>query len=332
MNRMLGQLILAATLACTVAASSPLSAQPWPMTRRLGVSITSTVGAPENIDVLTDPDPFFVFPNQSVPFPITLRSYLVDGSMKLTVKCCFNPVDMSPVTPAGLAVFFSTPPPTAIRASESLPAGVFVSTTTAAEAGSFLFLITATAGQLQTVTEAYFRVTVVPRLTDSPANCSRFLTPTAIEVVPLAPIASQMYALKTATPKKTSFFIGAISAKNRLNGWDIAIEKASGIAPANAQLFFKNSTTWAKEVVPFNTRTCMPTSPAILRVNPGETVATSIMPGTTTTLLLRRETCYFSIFVCLNSGWEDFAVFSAPSFWPLFGGRKVTIDWIERGP
>ena len=330
MNRVFGQLILASTLVCTIGASSPLSPQPWPMARRLGVGITSTVGAPENVDVLTDPDPFFVFPSQTVPFPITLRSYLVDGSMKLTAKCCFNPVDMSLVTPAGLSVFFSTPP-TAIRASESVSANVFVSTTTAAEAGSFLFLVTATAGQLPTVTEAYFRVTVVPRLTDSPANCSRFLTPAAIEVVPLASIASQMYALKTATPKKTSFFIGAKSAKNRLNGWDIAIEKATGILPTNAQLFFKNSTSWPKEIVPFDTSICRPTSTAALRVNPGETVAASIMPGTTTTLLMRRETCYFSLIVCLNSGWEDFAVFSVPSFWPLFGGRKVTIDWIERG-
>jgi len=328
MNRLLGHLALAATLACTVAASSPLSSQPWPRLR--GIGITSTIGAPENVDVLTDPDPFFIFPDRSAQFPITLRSFMVAGSMALNVKCCFNPVTMSLVTPVGLSIFFDAPPD-AIQASQSLTTFVNVRTSPAAEVGSFLFLVSATAGLQRIPTEVYFRVTVVPRLTDSPANCSRFLPPTAVQVLPLGSVTSEMYNLKATTPTKTSFFIGAI-AKDKRNGWDIAIEKATGIAPTNAQIFFKNSTSWAKEIVPFDTKTCMPSSTRTLSVNAGETVATSITPGTTTTLLFRREICYFSIVVCLNSGWEDFAVFSVPPFWALFGGRKVTIDWIFKGP
>jgi len=164
--------------------------------------------------------------------------------------------------------------------------------------------------------------------------------PNLVSARPLAGITSQFYDDKTKMPQKTMWSIGdAMGDENGIR-YDIS-PPTMPLAPNQVELVFANQTAWDKEFDIFDGAACAIAGPPIVlrqsgtsppmvfsavpRSGPG---VVNILPMTT--LRLRRRVCKAGPpGVCLdNGGWDNIAVLSAPPLWSLFGGHRVTVNWV----
>jgi hypothetical protein len=134
-----------------------------------------------------------------------------------------------------------------------------------------------------------------------------------------------VFATKAAAPSRTVFRIGvATTGSRRPNGWILTIAKgtATGVFPPltrdESLVDLKNETRTTKSLYAVNSSNCTGQWAAgNLIVNSNQVGTFRISRATTSTIVLSTPTV------------DAVAVFSEPSFWMLFGGRRVTISWVS---
>jgi hypothetical protein len=103
--------------------------------------------------------------------------------------------------------------------------------------------------------------------------------------------------------------------------WKFTIDKAIGLAtplaPTESLVVFRNQATPNdnKQVLPFNLATCSPSGSGLV----GASSSLRIDSATSTTLLFSRN----------GSQWDDVMFLTPGPLWALFGGRRLTIDWVS---
>jgi len=326
------------SIAACLGIGGTLSAQPergrTPVSPKPPIPVVSSLlGHSVNVDALVSPNTFVVMPNQTRELPVLITMPPLptfNGSVTLTVTCCTDPSTGKFIN-LGNSVTVSIAP-------FQLPVAPLQSSTATLTVNTFdpptvAFLATIHVDNAAWKFHATGSILVsAVKVPGDDTLCSNSMTPgsgTAAEVLPLSDVTTGRFMAKEATPAQTMFDIGALT-KDHLHGWHLTIDSGGALAPTASTIVFKNSTQLEKRIVPFDTSSCMPSQPgANLIVGSGQSMTIPIFSPQTTTLVLQRRVCRASFGFCFSWGYDDVAVFSAPPFWTLFGGRRVTIEWIS---
>jgi hypothetical protein len=305
------------------------------------IALSASLGYPPRaIDALVDPNPLFVFPGGTATTSVMVTGLSgFQGPIDLaTTGCCLDlltsgfvpnavgtslspPTLQVPLTGGVSSTLMITAPPTAAPERLAIPLlagnsqlGVSAGTGVGAE---ILAPVPANTGKVSSCIGG----TVVGSIGGTAAGFGP-------EVLPLSAVTTTLYTLKAATPSKTSFVIGAASTTNRA-GWTITVSKASRpLAPNQAVVVLKNSTSWGKGMTTVNSANCAAAG-QFTQLNMGESATFVISSADTSTVLLTRQVCRTRFIICWDNGeWDGFAVFDEGPFWSLFGGRQVAIDWV----
>jgi hypothetical protein len=166
-------------------------------------------------------------------------------------------------------------------------------------------------------------------------NCPRFdpvgAPPLpAPEVLNPGQILDVLAPVKTAFPTRTTFFVGIKGAQG--DGWLVDVDECYGVAAnlsvvdvINQGSSAKTVTTWAMG----SPATCAEIG-RVTAVPAGVTETLYLDMSTTNTLLLTKTVCTFGLGDwCLSDRQQDVAMFTGPEFWTLFGGRHITITWLN---
>jgi DNA-binding beta-propeller fold protein YncE len=265
-----------------------------------------------NRDALVDPDPLFLLPNQRRTLTLTAYS---SGSFSGRVWLRDQSSQTQP------AVYILTDQNWLdVPADSSAATTLRISTGISPTPGKFLAVIGAENQQLgvaRQIPVAYEVIKALPE--DTAAPCpgwyQRGLTP---EVLPLSD-AMGIFDWKAAHPEQTVWVI-AVAARTHRVGWQLTIEKATGLTPPlrpdETLVVVENPTPSLKAVLAMDGRTCGLAPTHGVGLDAGTSGEMRISAGDTTTLVFSRQG-------------QDYAVFSQPNFWSFFGGRKLTIRWLE---
>lgn len=321
-------------IAASLALGAALTAQPQPPrspTEGIPV-VSSSLGDPKNVDALVSPNTFVVMSDQTRDLPVVISAPMSSGSVTLTVTCCTSLTTGQPIN--------LTSPATVDIAPLQLPIGPTHMATATLTVKAFSLPTVAFLATIHVDNAArHFHATgsILVNVVKVPVDntlCSGSKTPgsgTAAEVLPFNKAITDVFMAKEKTPAPTSSQIAA-ATQDSLHGWLLTIDSGGALAPTASTVVFKNSTHLEKRIVPFDTSTCMPSMPGSnFIVASGQSMTIPISSPQTTTLVLQHIVCRAQFFVCWSWGYDDVGVFSAPPFWTLFGGRRVTIDWKSAG-
>ena len=316
-----------------LAATAVISAQPPPPQTQPTVPllvVSSALGSPTNMDALVSPNTFVVIELQTRDLPIRIEAPLSGGSVNLTIQCCTDALTGQPAGQPDLRVSID-PYSLPIGPSHSGTATLHVKAFNVRTAPLLATVhVDNNARKFHATGTVLLNILKVPG--DDKPTCSR-LAPkggTAVEVLPMMSAIASVFMGKEASPSQTTFEIGAATA-DALHGWKMTIDSGGALSPTASTVIFKNDSTDDKQIVPFDTSSCMPSSATSFIAKSGKSISVPISSPSTTTLLLQRFSCRFALGPCWSWTFDDVAVFSPAPFWTLFGGRRVTIEWIKGG-
>ena len=305
------------------------------------IALSASTGYPPRpLDSLVDPNPLFIFPGQTATTAISVTSLSsFQGAVTLDSNGCCLDLLTGAYLPGTVTTAYA---PSTVNVPSN---GVGTSTLsiTAPAAGSPAKLaVPLNAGNptLGVSAQTGVGIEVLAPIPPDSGVASSCIGGTVVgspgggspgqgpEVLPLSGATTMLYGVKTASPARTSFAIGAASTTNKA-GWLITVSKAAMALRADqAFVTFTNSTSWDKGITTVNSANCAAAGQNA-RVSTGTSSTFVISKADTTTLLLSRGYCRFRFIGCWdNGGWEQFATFDEAGFWNLFGGRHVTIDWV----
>ncbi len=320
-----------AAIACLAVLPGRLaSAQPQPTPTPDPVPlVVSTLGSPANTDALVSPNTFVVMSDETRDLPMFINAPPSIGPVKLSATCCTDPATGQPISanPAS--------PTVSISPSQLARSGSATLTVAALRVPTIAFLVTIHADSAARRYHASGAILVnVVKVPVDDTLCSGAVTPgsaTSAETLPDNKAIAEVFTAKQATPSLTSWQVAAATKDGR-HGWTLTIDSGGRLASTMSTVVFSNSTSLDKRIVPFDTSSCAATLPsANFIASPGSSVTIPISSPSTTTLVLQAKVCRAWFLGCWSYGFDDIAVFSAPPFWTLFGGRRVTIRWISGG-
>ena len=296
-----------------------------------GIAVSVTRGWPPLLrDSLLDPNPFFIRAGTSKTSRIIVTSLaLFSGEVEsgLTYPCCgvVDQLSGAQVTLNGVGVNVS-PKLSTIASPGSATADLTITAPASFGSGRFIVPIEARiSGDISRSLSVSFEI-IGSLIDDSTAMApcpvffaDRGLTP---DVLHLKPLLEGLYRDKESRiglsyPMK----IGITSRTAPNVGWMATFEKPTGVTPpvrlTEAIVAMRNTTTSMVGMYAISSNTCSSVPVAGVGLNPRESGEFRIDSTTATTLVL-------------NLPGQVIAVFAEPNFWRLFGGRKVTFEWITR--
>jgi sugar lactone lactonase YvrE len=285
---------------------------------------------PDDRNALIDPNPFFVLTDQTATSQLTVASLAgFQGNVTLNRLCCqdlLTGAPITPVLPTGVDVTVSPGPPSSLNlaANSSIGGTMTVRANSSATGGKYLALVTAGNQPSSVSRQIGVSFEVVPLRADSTTRpCPGFYqqgsTP---EVLPLRSALTMIYGAKAAAPTKVSFALAVAFATVPRVGLEITIDKANTPTPLRSNeslVLVDNPTRSMKAVTAIDGRACGVVGTAGFVAQPGGTGMFRISTANTTTLVFSQQ----------GQG-QDIAVFAEQNFWALAGGRRLTIQWMER--
>jgi hypothetical protein len=313
--------------------------------------ISYPLGNLPSIDPLVDPNTFFLIgPNQTKDLPLQIRGMNFRGPLYLRASCCATgntgnglTFTIIPAPPTGAIRFNAPPGPSPAAPNEvglgtgqtgraalrvSTPSNVARCTGKGTPCGEGTFLAQVEAyddrGYVASTvtTKAIVVVTMMANPSESAAaGCPRNYQSTP-EILPISQGVRSVFATKAASPSQTVFRIGVnTTGSARPNGWILTIAKATGaippLAPDESLVDLENGTLRTKSLYGVDSGNCAVRASGNLIVDGNQHGTFRISRTTTSTIVLATPSV------------DAVAVFSEPSFWTLFGGRRVTIRWIQ---
>ncbi|MGH8545599.1 MAG: hypothetical protein ACREX3_18640 [Gammaproteobacteria bacterium] len=243
------------------------------------------------------------------------------GEVTLTASCCRDFDVSSGTSPAGLTSGIS---PARVSVAPDRPATSVLSIAAAAGAplGEFRAGVTAVNAPLDVVQEIDVVFTVVAEMLPS---CLRF---DPVGILPPEVLSSNeaLQGLRNADPSLVNargFAVFAIVTRRNPNGdvWRMTIEEVPGLRSDEGLVVLGNEVKWEKEMLAVNGRDCRMAGQLVRVVGGAVSNEIKITRADTSTLVLSKP-----VFM---GQWEDVVVWSEPAFWALFGGRKITFDWLR---
>ena len=292
---------------------------------------------PANIDALTDvlppaagsstpQAPLFVLPGTSQTTTVSVESFAgFAGNVTLLQTCCTGYPTGPPTTPAlptGVTVNLSGGGPTFVGPNAPATSTMTIAANSSPAGGRFHTALSAGNPTLNVSRQAGIVFEIVAPLADGttvpcPGFYQRGGTP---EVLPLSAVLLSVFNAKLTSPGRVTFVIAAASSTDRKTGWEFTIDWPTGInpplAPTEMLLFMNNTTTGGKGILSIDGRTCGPAGTGGFVLSPGQSRTVRLSSATTTTLVFSRPT-------------QDLAVFAQENFWTMFGGRRLSVRWIE---
>lgn len=246
---------------------------------------------------------------------ITLQSaYGFAGVVRLGATCCHD-VIRNRAVPQRFALdvpFFWLP----LLANTSMTGTLEVTTgptnpTSNASFGKFLIPLIATNQTGAEVGRVTVGVRVFPDFQLRPA-CA----PAPTQVFSLGVALDAQIAAAEAIPRRTSTVI-ALQTSNGIDTlkWTIA---DSSLVPQMALVELKNSVKWEKQI---STAGCGSGFGNAVTVGGGHTGQITLVEGLDSTLVFRKS-------VGPNQ-FQAVAVFAESAFWSVFGGKKMTFEWVH---
>ena len=154
--------------------------------------------------------------------------------------------------------------------------------------------------------------------------CGGYTYPHFPQVLESTRFVHDIVVAKARNPGRTAFFLGVLGVYNDV--WEIVVEETSNLAWWETMVVLHNK---AGGWVNATAIDCFASSGA--REIRSEAFAAHELRFSIfddfTTLKLGRRNCGDPF--CWEYFFEDTAVFEEAGFWDLFGGRKVTINWLQ---
>jgi hypothetical protein len=130
-------------------------------------------------------------------------------------------------------------------------------------------------------------------------------------------VALPLYEARNANPSQTTFVIAVLDrpSPNTKHAWRLTVEEV-GLAPTMAIFKLADLTGADKELLTVDSRNCFAAGKLLKAPGNGSSVEALVSTSDTTTFALSEP------------GGVDVMVWSEPTFWMAFGGRRTTITWV----